>query len=68
MKKKQNKKTKQIKNSLCAATIATTIEVVVEELCNNTVPNTPIIRPANGFETTLFAEKASPRHEIVKHQ
>ena len=48
-------------NSLFPATIATTIDVVVEELCNNTVPNTPIIRPANGFETTLFDAKASPR-------
>ena len=55
-------------NSLSAATIATTIDVVVEELCNKTVPSTPIIRPANGFETTLFDEKASPRHKIIKHQ
>lgn len=53
-----------MRNSLSAATIATTIDVVVEELCNNTVP---IIRPGNGFETTLFDEKASPRHKIIKH-
>ena len=46
----------------------TTIDVVVEELCNNTVPNTPIIRPANGFETTLFDEKASPKHEGMQFQ
>lgn len=56
-----------MRNSLSAATTATTIDVVVEELCNNIVPNTPIIRPANGFETTLFDEKASPRHKIIKH-
>ena len=56
-----------MRNSLSAATTATTIDFVVEELCNNIVPNTPIIRPANGFETTLFDEKASPRHKIIKH-
>ena len=54
-----------MRNSLSAATIATTIDVVVEELCNNTVPKTPIIRPANGFETTLFDEKASPKRKVI---
>ena len=56
------KNTKQINNLLSEATIATTIDVVVEELCNNTVPSTPIIRPANGFEITLFDEKVSPKY------
>ena len=56
------KNTKQVSDLLSEATIATAIDVVVEELCNNTVPNTPIIRPANGFETTLFDEKVSPAY------
>ena len=56
------KHTKQVSDLLSEATIATTIDVVVEELCNNTVPSTPIIRPANGFETTLFDEKVSPAY------
>lgn len=42
--------------------MATTIDVVVEELCNNTVATTPIISPAMGFVTILFDENASPRH------
>ena len=65
---KKEIKQKQINNSLPEATIATTIDVVVEELCNNTVPKTPIIRPANGFETTLFDEKASPKRKGIKFQ
>ena len=59
------KNTRQINNLLSEATIATTIEVVVEELCNNTVPSTPIIRPANGFEMTLFDEKVSPEYAKI---
>ena len=50
-------------NLLSEATMATTIDVVVEELCSSTVPSTPIIRPANGFVTTLFDENVSPEHE-----
>lgn len=38
----------------------TTIDVVVLELCNNTVAITPIMRPATGFERILFSEKAFP--------
>lgn len=57
------KNTKQVSDLLSEATIATTIDVVVEELCSSTVPSTPIIRPANGFVTTLFDENVSPEHE-----
>ena len=60
--RKRMKNTKQVSDLLSEATIATTIDVVVEELCNSTVPSTPIIRPANGFETTLFDEKVSPAY------
>lgn len=38
----------------------TTIEVVVEELCNNTVPNTPIMRPATGLDRISFSANACP--------
>ena len=38
--------------------MATTIEVVVEELCNNTVARTPIIKPAIGFVMRFFDENA----------
>ena len=46
-----------MRNSLSAATIATTIDVVVEELCNNTVPNTPIIRPGMGLKQHCSMKK-----------
>ena len=54
------KNKKDIHNLLPEATMATTIDV--EELCNSTVPSTPIIRPANWFETTLLDENVSPKH------
>ena len=38
----------------------TTIEVVVEELCNNTVARKPIIRSATGLLRILLDAKASP--------
>ena len=60
--KKKVKSKKDIHNLLPEATMATTIDVVVEELCNSTVPSTPIIRPANGFEITLLDENVSPKH------
>lgn len=50
-----------ISNLLPAATIVTTIEVVVEELCSNTVPKIPMLRPANGFEITSSNAKAFPK-------
>ena len=55
------------KDLLPDATMATTIDVVVEELCNNTVATTPIISPATGFVTILFDENASPRHHSKKN-
>ena len=51
---------KHIINSLLAPTIATTIDVVVEELCNKTVTSTPIIKPAIGLMEILLDLKASP--------
>lgn len=56
----KSKKTKIRNNLLSEATIATTIEVVVEELWTRTVPNIPIIKPAIGLERILFEAKASP--------
>ena len=49
-----------ISNLLPAATIVTTIEVVVEELYSNTVPKMPMLRSANGFEITSSNAKAFP--------
>ena len=45
---------------LCAATIETTIEVVVDELWTRTVARIPIIKPATGLLKILFEAKASP--------
>lgn len=45
---------------LPAATIDTTIEVVVEELWTRTVARMPIIRPATGLLRILFEANASP--------
>lgn len=59
-KQAKSKKTKIPNNLLSEATIATTIEVVVEELWTRTVPNIPIIKPAIGLERILFEAKASP--------
>ena len=42
------------------ATIATTIDVDVEELCTSTVTNTPIMSPATGLLRISFSEKALP--------
>lgn len=44
--------------------MATTIDVVVEELCSRTVAKTPIMRPATGLEIKLCEEMASPEVEI----
>lgn len=41
-------------------TMLTTMDVVVEELCNNTVASTPIMRPATGLDRILFSLKALP--------
>ena len=41
-------------------TIATTIEVVVDELWNTTVTRIPMTRAANGFTRRLSDEKTSP--------
>ena len=38
----------------------TTIDVVVDELCTNTVAKIPIMRPATGLLRILFDAKASP--------
>ena len=49
------------KNNLPSpATIATTIDVDVEELCTSTVTSTPIIRPATGLLSISFSAKALP--------
>ena len=45
---------------LPAPTIATTMEVVVDELCTNTVANTPNIRSAMGLDRMSFCWKAAP--------
>jgi len=42
------------------ATIATTIDVVVEELCKRTVTRTPIIRSAIGLLSISLLWNASP--------
>jgi len=42
------------------ATMATIIDVVVEELCRRTVARIPIIRPAIGLLTIDFEVNASP--------
>ena len=46
--------------SLSAATMDTTMEVVVEELCSNTVTSTPIIKLPTGLLRTSFWVKLSP--------
>ena len=46
--------------SLSAATMDTTMDVLVEELCTSTVARTPIIRLDIGFERMALLEKASP--------
>ena len=38
----------------------TTIVVVVEDDCNNTVPKTPIMRPATGLDKSLLSENTDP--------
>merc|ERR1712142_952812 len=43
-----------------AAVIATTMEIVVEELCMMTVKRMPIIKPVIGFERNTVLEKMSP--------
>ena len=45
---------------LSAATIETTMEVVVDELWTRTVAKMPIIRPATGLLRMSFEAKASP--------
>ena len=45
---------------LSAATIETTMEVVVDELWTRTVAKMPIIRPATGLLRISFEAKASP--------
>ena len=50
----------KIQNLLRAATIATTMEVVVDELWTSTVARMPIIRPATGLLRISFEAKASP--------
>ena len=45
---------------LSAATMLTTIDVEVEELCTNTAARIPIIRSATGLERILLDAKASP--------
>ena len=47
-------------NTPSPATIATTIEVDVDELCTNTVTRTPIISPAIGLLNISFSENALP--------
>ena len=47
-------------NLLPAATIETTMEVVVDELWTRTVAKMPIIRPATGLLRISFEAKASP--------
>ena len=49
-----------IQNLLPAATIETTMEVVVDELWTRTVAKMPIIRPATGLLRISFEAKASP--------
>lgn len=41
--------------------MATTIDVVVDELCSNTVAKIPSIIPATGLFTMEFEENASPK-------
>ena len=50
----------KIQNLLPAATIETTMEVVVDELWTRTVAKMPIIRPATGLLRMSFEAKASP--------
>ena len=50
----------KIQNLLPAATIDTTMEVVVDELWTRTVARMPIIRPATGLLRISFEAKASP--------
>ena len=45
---------------LSAATMLTTMDVVVDELCSNTVTKIPIIRSAIGLLRILLDAKASP--------
>ena len=47
-------------NILPDPTMATTIDVVVEELCSSTVANTPIIKSAMGLVNISLARNASP--------
>lgn len=46
--------------SLCEATIATTTDVVVEELWKRTVARRPIINPATGFASGPSVENTLP--------
>ena len=46
--------------SLPEATMVTTMDVEVEELCTRTVAKMPIMRPETGFCRRLLEEKASP--------
>ena len=50
----------KIQNLLPAATIDTTMEVVVDELWTRTVAKMPIIRPATGLLRISLEAKASP--------
>ena len=50
----------KIQNLLPAATIETTMEVVVDELWTRTVAKMPIIRPATGLLRISLEAKASP--------
>lgn len=45
---------------LLDATMVTTIEVEVEELCRKAVDTTPIINPQTGFDNKALFPKASP--------
>jgi len=53
------------------ATIVTTIDDDVLELCTRTVASTPIIRPPIGFWSSLLCENAAPIkqhcHPIIIH-
>ena len=55
------------KNVLPEATIVTTIDDEVLELCTRTVASTPIIRPAIGFCSSSLCENAAPNaHSAIQ--
>ena len=53
-------------NLLSEPTIATTMEVVVDELCNSTVARMPIVRSAMGLLKISFSLNVSPACLPVK--